>query len=204
MSRAKPKAERVITLTANDKLRRSRLRGLAKLLFAMGLVFLAIPFVSSLIPGDPNPSGPSSPWQPLVDLSGLAPGDEMTIPWPGGPVRVLHRTSAQLAALQAQGQPLQDPDSHQSQQPAAARNPWRSIHPAYFVYLALENSRNCSIRSASATHRWPEGFDEACEGARFDLAGRLFTGTGSTAQRNLTVPPHQFTKETQLQLLPLH
>lgn len=185
-----------------DTARRARLRGLAKLLFAIGLVLTAIPFVSSLLPPSPD-SGirTASPWDREVDLTGLAPGEILRVEdWPGGPVWILHRNASQLGPLRDPPLPLRDPDSLHSEQPPAARNAWRSLKPDYFVFQPRETLRGCAVRRADATSRWPAGFDEACEGARFDTAGRILEGTGHSGQRNLTVPPHEYPAPLRLRL----
>lgn len=185
-----------------DTARRARLRGLAKLLFAIGLLLTAIPFVSSLLPPSPDSAvRTASPWDREVDLADLAPGDILEVEgWPGGPVWILRRSEHQLAQLRNPALPLRDPDSLRSEQPPAARNPWRSLTPDYFVFLPRETLRGCAVRRADASSRWPAGFDEACEGARFDAAGRILEGTGHPGQRNLTVPPHDYPAPLRLRL----
>ncbi len=180
--------------------RRARLRGLTKLLFGIGLFLLAIPFIRSVLPPASLTETHPSPWEITVELATLPEGEFRILDWPGGPVWVLHRSPQQVAALRNPQTALQDPDSLHSRQPAAARNPYRSLQPEYFVFVGQETRRRCAIRHASATSRWPEGFDEACEGARFDLAGRILAGTGHPAQHNLTVPPYRYTAPGQIRL----
>jgi ubiquinol-cytochrome c reductase iron-sulfur subunit len=187
-------------MAAADERRRVRLRGLTKLLFGIGLVLLAIPFLRSLQLPDETGTSRTSPWELSVDLTGLAEGEYRVLDWPGGQVGILHRSPQQLAALMQSTTPLQDPDSRHSRQPEAARNAHRSLQPEYFVFLARETLRQCAVRHAAASSRWPEGFDEACEGARFDLAGRIFAGSGHPDQRNLTVPPYRFIAPLRIRL----
>lgn len=185
-----------------EDLRRARLRGLTKLLAGIGLVLLTIPFLLSVLPSRDTSSGHASPWDAHHDLGGLAVGELLRLDGPGGPVWVLRRSPEQAQALVLPPAPLRDPDSEHSRQPAAARTAWRSLDPEFFVFVPRETLRQCQVRSAVATARWPAGFDEACERARFDLAGRIFHDSGHPGQHNLTVPPHRYPAPGRLQLLP--
>lgn len=189
-------------MTAGDNLRRARLRGLTKLLLGIGLVLLAIPFIASVLPPSTGPGTRPTPWDRTHDLTTLAAGDILRLDGPTGPVWVLRRGKEDLRELEALGPRLRDPDSRQSRQPAAARTPWRSLDPEFFVFVPRETRRACQVREAVATARWPAGLDEACEGARFDRAGRIFSDSGHPEQENLTVPPHRYPAPGQLQLLP--
>lgn len=187
---------------APDSPRRARLRGLTKLLVLMGLVSLAIPFIASVLPPPAGTGTGPSPWDITHDLTQLAQGELLRLDSPAGPVWVLRRGAEDLQALAALEPGLRDPASSRSRQPADARTPWRSLDPEFFVFIPRETRRGCQVRTAVATARWPAGFDEACEGARFDRAGRIFTDSGHPGQENLTVPPHRYTAPGRLQLLP--
>jgi ubiquinol-cytochrome c reductase iron-sulfur subunit len=183
-------------------LRRARLRGLTKLLVGIGLAVLAIPFIASVLPPPDAGNDRPTPWDTRHDLSALGVGDVLRLNGPGDPVWVLRRSPQQVRALALRRESLRDPDSEHSRQPEAARTPWRSLDPEFFVFVPRETRRRCQVRSAAATSRWPAGFDEACEGARFDRAGRIFLDSGHPEQRNLSVPPHRFDAPGQLRLLP--
>jgi Rieske Fe-S protein len=187
---------------SDGNLRRTRLRGLTKLLLGVGLLLLAIPFIASVLPPQTASSGRTSPWETHHDLTGLAVGEILRLEMPTGPVWVLRRGAEDLQALDHPPERLRDPESRHSHQPAAAETAWRSLVPEFFVFVPLETLRRCQVRSAAATSRWPAGFDEACEGARFDRAGRIFHASGHPDQRNLSVPPHRFEAPGQLRLLP--
>jgi ubiquinol-cytochrome c reductase iron-sulfur subunit len=187
---------------AAEDLRRTRLRGLTKLLAGIGLVLLAIPFATSVLPPRDASSDRSSPWDIRHALDKLAVGGILRLDSPAGPVWVLRRSPEQVRALAESLESLRDPDSTHSRQPGAARNAWRSLDPEFFVFVPRETRRQCQVRDARATARWPAGFDEACEGARFDLAGRIFDDSGHPGQHNLPVPPHHYPEPGHLQLLP--
>lgn len=185
-----------------DNPRRARLRGLTKLLVGIGLLLLAIPFIASVLPPVSNPGARPSPWDVTHDLSRLVDGEILRLAGPSGPVWVLRRSAEDLRELEASEPRLRDPDSERSRQPDAARTPWRSLEAEFFVFVPRETRRGCQVREAVATARWPAGFDEACEGARFDRAGRIFSDSGHPEQLNLSVPPHRYPAPGQLQLLP--
>ncbi len=187
---------------ATDNPRRARLRGLTKLLVGLGLLLLAIPFIASVLPPASSPGARPSPWDITHDLSSLAEGEILRLVGPSGPVWIQRRSTEDLRELEASGARLRDPDSEHSRQPGAARTPWRSLEPEFFVFVPRETRRGCQVREAVATARWPRGFDEACEGGRYDRAGRIFSDSGHPEQENLTVPPHRYPAPGQLQLLP--
>ena len=173
-----------------------------KLLLLLGLGLAAIPFVASLRHTTQPASTTSNPWYVEVDLAQLAPGQRQSVAWPGGEVWIYARTPAEIDALRtADTAPLRDPDSLHSQQPAAARNAFRSIHPEYFVVIPRETKRGCQVQQIQL-HVDVQGYGEACYAARFDNAGRIFTDTGQTEQQNLPVPPHEFINADRMRLLP--
>ena len=182
--------------------RRLYLKVALKLLLLVGLGLAAVPFITSLQRADHETSEDSNPWYAEVDLTGLAPGQWQSVAWPGGEVWIYARTPREMKALQmAELDRLRDPDSHFSQQPAAARNSYRSLKPEYFVVLPRESRRGCQVQQIQL-QAGINGYTEACYGARFDNAGRIFKDSGDVDQRNLSVPPYEFLGPSRLRLLP--
>ena len=188
--------------------RRLHLVRATKLLSLLALIMLLTPFVASLF----SPDGGQSERQPLsglvVELAGLAPGEIRRLARDGKPVWIYHRTESDIVGIMRLSAELADPASLRSEQPADMRNPLRSEKRAYFVFVPLETSRNCRVHLVPAGApgavdglAWYGGFTEACYGAYFDLAGRIYASTGNDQQRNLSVPPHRFIGETRLELL---
>lgn len=182
--------------------RRLYLKVTLKLLLLLGLGLAAIPFIASLRHSDNESLNAGNPWYVEVDLSRLVSGQLHSVPWPGGEVWIYARTQREIQALQtAEAQHLRDPDSHYSQQPAAASNAYRSLQPDYFVFLPRETRRGCQIQQIEL-QAGITGFTEACYGARFDSAGRIFNDSGQPDQHNLAVPPHEFIAANRLRLHP--
>ena len=183
--------------------RRLYLKVTLKLLLLLGLGLAAIPFITSLHHSDNDGQSAANPWYVEVDVSRLVPGQWQSVPWPGGEVWIYARTQREIQALQtADTDRLRDPDSRHSQQPAAASNASRSLQPDYFVFLPRETRRGCQIRQIEL-QAGINGYTEACYGARFDNAGRIFEDSGQPDQHNLTVPPHEFIGVDRLRLLPV-
>jgi ubiquinol-cytochrome c reductase iron-sulfur subunit len=182
--------------------RRLYLKVILKLLLLLGLGLAAIPFIASLRHVENDPLNATNPWYVEVDLSRLVPGQLHSVPWPGGEVWIYSRSQREIQALKAaETHRLRDPDSHHSQQPAAASNAYRSLKPEYFVFLPLETRRGCQVQQIQL-QAGTNGYAEACYGARFDNAGRVLMDSGQPDQHNLTVPPHEFVAADRLRLLP--
>lgn len=158
-----------------------------------GALASAVPFVASLAPSE-RARALGAPV--MVDLSNVPPGRLLTLEWRGKPVWVLHRTPDMLQGLQRNAALLADPLSTRSEQPEAARNPWRSLRPEFGVMVAICTHLGCipSFRPEAGTPDlgadWPGGFFCPCHGSKFDFAGRVFKNV--PAPTNLDVPPHRF------------
>src|SRR5580765_7334086 len=75
---------------------------------AVGAVGAAVPFVGSFTPSE-RARAAGAPVE--ADISGLKPGEKMTIEWRGKPVWIVRRTEAQLAELPKLDKALADPAS---------------------------------------------------------------------------------------------
>ncbi len=194
-------------MAGNSNRRRNLVRA-TKLMSVVALALVLTPFVASLFsPEDRQPARQASAGL-VVELDGLAPGEVHRLAWKGKPVWIYRRTEADIEGILLLSAELADPDSLNSQQPSRMHSQLRSEKPDYFVFIPLETSRNCRVHLVSAREPdaadglpWYGGFAEACHGARFDLAGRVYAATGNGQQKNLAVPPHRFIGDTQLELL---
>jgi ubiquinol-cytochrome c reductase iron-sulfur subunit len=170
---------------------------------AIGAGAAAVPFVASFAPSE-RARAAGAPVE--VDISGLAPGQKLTVEWRGKPVWIVRRTPEQVAALKALDGQLADPNSQRD--PAAltpeyARNTHRSIRPEYFVGVGICSHLGCSPidrfapgAQPSLPDDWAGGFLCPCHGSTFDLAGRVFKN--KPAPDNLEVPPHAYVSDTVL------
>jgi ubiquinol-cytochrome c reductase iron-sulfur subunit len=170
---------------------------------AVGGVAVAVPFVSSFAPSE-RAKAAGAPVQ--ADISGLRPGEKMTVEWRGKPVWIVRRTEEQLAALPALDGQLADPFSKRNPSeltPEYARNIPRSIKPEVLVCVGICSHLGCSPTDKftpgpqpSLPDDWKGGFLCPCHGSLFDLSGRVFANM--PAPDNLEVPPHYYVSDTLL------
>lgn len=169
---------------------------------AVGGVATAVPFVSTFAPSE-RARAAGAPVQ--VDISGIKPGEKLTVEWRGKPVWIVRRTKEQLEALPKHDAQLADPKSERKAFPIPeyAKNEWRSIKPEFFVGIGICSHLGCSPSDKFATGAqpslpddWAGGFLCPCHGSTFDMAGRVFKN--KPAPDNLEVPPHMYLSDTVL------
>ena len=170
---------------------------------AIGGVAVAVPFVSTFTPSERAKAAGAAV---EADISGIKPGEKMTVEWRGKPVWIVRRTPEQLDALKKLDNQLADPDSKRKPDeltPAYARNTARSIKPEFLVAVGICTHLGCSPSDKFATGAqpslpddWQGGFLCPCHGSTFDMAGRVFKN--KPAPDNLEVPPHMYLSDTKL------
>lgn len=183
-----------------NKTRRTLLISSTAAIGAVGAVCLATPFVASMMPSQ-KAKAVGAPIK--IDISKLEPGAMITEAWRGKPVYIVKRTEESLATLDGLTQQLKDPNSLiVSQQPDYALNQHRSRKPDIIVLIGICTHLNCVPRYVPELapqpfdSKWQGGFFCACHNSRFDIAGRVFSG--SPASSNLLVPPHYYESDTVL------
>lgn len=170
---------------------------------AVGTVCTAVPFVESF---EPSEKAKAAGAAVEADISGLKPGEKMTVAWRGKPVWIVRRTPEELADLAKNDAELADPKSERHPDeftPVYARNEWRSIKPEILVLVGICTHLGCSpsdrfIAGAqpSLPDNWRGGWLCPCHGSTFDLAGRVFKN--KPAPDNLEVPPYMFLSDSKL------
>jgi ubiquinol-cytochrome c reductase iron-sulfur subunit len=169
---------------------------------AVGGVAAAVPFVSTFAPSE-RAKAAGAPVE--VDISGLKPGEKMTVEWRGKPVWVVRRTPEQLADLPKNDAQLADPQSERKAYPIPeyAKNENRSIKPEYLVVVGICSHLGCSPSDKFAAgpqpslpDDWKGGFLCPCHGSTFDMAGRVFKN--KPAPDNLEVPPHMYLSDARI------
>jgi len=181
--------------------RRRFLVGSTSALGAAGVVGAAVPFVASW---NPSARARAAGAPVRVDVSRLQEGQILgPIPaWRGRPIFIVRRTDEALQALSTMADRLTDPNSDQPEQPEYAQNEYRSRRPEVLVLVGLCPHLFCSptphveIRPEPFDANWNGGFFCPCHGSRFDLAGRVYSG--SPASRNMEVPPYSFESDDVL------
>jgi len=159
---------------------------------------VAVPFVAAWQPSE-RARAIGAPVE--VDISKIEPGQMLTHKWRGKPIWIVRRTPEILQALPGLDNRLRDPQSTQDQQPAYARNEYRSIKPEILVLIGICTHLGCSPSyikrdQAPLGTGWPGGFFCPCHGSRFDYAGRVYEGV--PAPTNLVVPPHEYLSDTRI------
>ena len=166
---------------------------------AVGFAFASWPFIDQM---EPSSSVIAAGAPITVDLSPVAPGQQILIRWRKHPVFVVHRTDAVLNGLKSAAllSRLRDPTSDEEQQPSYAKNWCRSLKPEYLVVVGVCTHLGCIPTYMGAPGSlgpsWPGGYLCHCHGSKYDLAGRVFKGV--PAPYNLPVPPHNFSKPNAL------
>ncbi|MEW6098149.1 MAG: ubiquinol-cytochrome c reductase iron-sulfur subunit [Pseudomonadota bacterium] len=172
---------------------------------AVGGVATAVPFVSTFQPSE-KARAAGAPVE--VDISGLKPGEMMTVEWRGKPVWIVRRTPEQLASLEKTEPQVADPKSERKPAeltPEYARNQWRARedHKEILVAVGICSHLGCSPTARFAAgpqpslpEDWVGGFLCPCHGSTFDMAGRVFKN--KPAPDNLEVPPHVYLSDTKL------
>ena len=181
--------------------RRRFLVGSTTAMGAIGVAAAAVPFVGSW---NPSAKARAAGAPVRIDISQLQEGEILgPIPaWRGKPIFIIKRTDAALAALGENLDQLTDPDSEDQEQPEYATNEYRSRSPELLVLVGLCPHLFCSptppieLRPQPFDEQWRGGFFCPCHGSRFDLAGRVYSGSPSS--RNMQVPPYSYEGENVL------
>lgn len=156
-----------------------------------GTAALMVPFAGSMLPSE-RAKAAGAPVE--VDISGIGPGRQITVEWRGKPVWIIGRSPEELDFLASMADSLADPDSQVAQQPAYARNPYRSIKREVLVLVGICTHLGCSPKFRPELTADTDGaFLCACHGSRFDLAGRVYRNV--PAPTNLVVPPHRYVSD---------
>jgi ubiquinol-cytochrome c reductase iron-sulfur subunit len=189
------------TIQTVDMKRRQILAGATGVVGAVGAAFVAVPFVGSWQPSE-KAKAAGAPVD--VDISGLQPGQVVTVNWRGKPVWVVRRTPDMLARLAELDSVVRDPMSDNSIQPVYAKNATRAIKAEFLVVVGICTHLGCSplyrpaVNSPDMAPNWRGGFFCPCHGSSFDLSGRVFRSV--PAPTNLEIPPHNYLTETRIRI----
>lgn len=174
--------------------RRLLLLGSTAAVGAVGAGFVAVPFLASW---NPSEKAKAAGAPAKVDISKLEPGAMLTAEWRGKPVYIVRRTEEVLGMLKGLDGQLKDPDNaNKAQQPAYADNLQRSRNPELLVLLGVCTHLGCApkfyaeVKPEPFDADWKGGFFCPCHGSRFDMSGRVYSG--SPAADNLVVPPYSY------------
>jgi ubiquinol-cytochrome c reductase iron-sulfur subunit len=186
------------SISAVDLKKRRTLSWVTAAVGGVGAVGAATPFVMSFFPSE-RAKAAGAPVE--VALDKLESGQKLSIEWRGKVVWVVKRTPEQVSNLEKAAKMASDPKSDVKQQPDYAKNATRSIKPEILVVEGVCTHLGCSPSEKFALGGdmgadWVGGFYCPCHGSKFDLAGRVFTG--SPAPINLKVPPHKYLADNRI------
>lgn len=124
----------------------------------------------------------------MVDVSGVAPGTQLTVKWRGKPVFVRRRTDAEIAAARAEDvQALPDRFARNRNLPddAPASDENRAVpgQPEWLVQIGVCTHLGC-VPIGNGSGDWG-GWFCPCHGSHYDTAGRIRKGP---APENLAIP----------------
>ena len=179
-----------------DKSRRRFLTASTAVVGGVGVAFAAVPFIKSW---NPSAKAKSAGAPVEVDFSKLEPGQLIRVKWRGKPVWVISRTPNMLKDLDKIADKLRDPESNEEQQPAFAKNIYRSKRKEIFIAVGICTHLGCSPlfmpdTFADKVEGVDSGFFCPCHGSSFDISGRVFQGV--PAPSNLQIPLYVFTDDT--------
>jgi ubiquinol-cytochrome c reductase iron-sulfur subunit len=170
---------------------------------AVGAGAIAWPFIDSMEPAaDTLAAG-----EPLdVDVSKVAPGQQIVVVWRGKPIFIVNRTPEALKTLQDPKviSVLSDPNSKVDQQPDYAENWHRSVNPTYAVMVGICTHLGCvpsfypNMSATDPAPNWPGGYLCPCHGSKYDLAGRVYSGV--PAPYNLPIPPYHMVNDKTVRI----
>jgi ubiquinol-cytochrome c reductase iron-sulfur subunit len=174
---------------------------------AVGVVFAAVPFISSW---QPSARAKALGAPVAVDASKLEDGQMLKVVWRGQPVFIVRRSKAVIEQLGNHNNVLADPNSDDSVQPLYIKDsgPARARNAEYWVGLAVCTHLGCSPLGAFEPNNafqlvgtdlgrnWPGGFYCPCHGSKYDISGRVFKSM--PAPKNLTVPSYTFAGDARI------
>ena len=170
---------------------------------AVGVGFLAVPFIKSW---NPSAKAKLAGAPVTADISPLADGMRMVLEWRGQPIWIVKRTKQMLDVLPSLDQRLRDPKSaNTDQQPQYVLKGdyhFRSIKPEISVLVGICTHLGCvpemvaEIKPEPFDPNWKGGYFCPCHKSRYDMSGRVFDGV--PAPFNLLVPPHYYENDTTI------
>lgn len=170
---------------------------------AVGVGFVAVPFIKSW---NPSEKAKLAGAPVTADISALGEGQRLVLEWRGQPIWIVRRSPAALQVLPTLDDLLRDPLSENpEQQPAyvlAQQPELRSIKPEISVLVGLCTHLGCSpemkaeIRPEPFDAQWKGGYFCPCHKSKFDMSGRVYAGV--PAPTNLVVPPHHYVNDTTI------
>jgi ubiquinol-cytochrome c reductase iron-sulfur subunit len=173
------------TLADDDKktTRRDFVTLTAASMTAVGAVCATWPLVDSL-----NPSADVLAMSAIeVDISGVEPGQTITVKWRGKPVFIRNRTDEEIKLAEAT--PLKDLVDPQTDAERV-----KAGYTKWLVTVGICTHLGCVPLSNKGDYH---GWFCPCHGSHYDTSGRIRKGP---APLNLAIPPYQFISDTKIRI----
>ena len=172
---------------------------------AVGVGFVAVPFIKSW---NPSAKAKLAGAPVTADISALAEGQRLVFEWRGQPIWIVKRTKQMLDLLPSLDPRLRDPKStNTDQQPDYVLKGdyhFRSIKPQISVLVGICTHLGCApemvaeIRPEPFDPDWKGGYFCPCHKSRYDMSGRVYDGVPAPA--NLSVPPYKFLDDKRIMI----
>ena len=120
-----------------------------------------------------------------VDISGVEPGQSITVLWRGKPVFIKRRTQEEIdSARSVDLKDLKHPEKDED----------RAENPEWLVMLGVCTHLGCVPLDQKGDYN---GWFCPCHGSHYDTSGRIRKGP---APENLAVPPYSFLNDTTIKI----
>ena len=120
-----------------------------------------------------------------VDISGVEPGQSITVLWRGKPVFIKRRTKKEIASARAVDlKDLKHPEKDED----------RAKNPEWLVMLGVCTHLGCVPLGDKGEYK---GWFCPCHGSHYDTSGRIRKGPAPT---NLEVPKYEFVNSTTIKI----
>lgn len=151
---------------------------------AVGAACTLMPFVDSM-----NPSADVLAMASIeVDISGIQPGQTMTVKWRGKPVFITNRTPEEIEeARDVELSKLPDPEADQERV--------KKDHDQWLVTIGICTHLGCVPLANQGDY--DGGWFCPCHGSHYDTSGRIRKGP---APKNLVIPPYEFISDTKIKI----
>ncbi len=127
-----------------------------------------------------------------IDVGKVAEGQQLKVLWRGKPVFVRHRTSAEIAAAEADDAAnLPDP---QTDAERLVAGPDGNLKPQYLVQVGVCTHFGCVPVGEAGDY---DGWFCPCHGSHYDTSGRIRKGP---APRNMEVPPYEYLSDSVIKV----
>ncbi len=145
---------------------------------AVGVAAVAWPFIDQMNPDASALALASTE----VDISGVAPGQTVTVKWRGKPVFVRNRTKEEMDKLAGM-------DTKSLKDPQSDADRVKKGHENILVVVGVCTHLGCVPLGNAGDYK---GWFCPCHGSHYDASGRIHQGP---APLNLPVPPYEFVSD---------